>query len=648
MKLKRIVLRSWGPIDLLELEFPASFGVIYGRNERGKTSIMEAVLLSLANSPEEVFSYLRKHEDFVGTSSLELILPDGRVVRRSYPSKRRGTDKVDRIRLMFFWPGEAYQKGLVQDMLTGLILPQEILSWNPLKGLGVEDVREGRIAGAQRGRFREYTQLKRELERVKREEEKFYSLSLLDLLELEDRAKEITVELERLALAKRGLAGRLYQELDEVERELSSLPEEAVRSAVAIKEALDRLTALRKGLEERLKGVISQEEIAWWRSLLSQLRESEGNRYKFLLVGAGVGLILAFILPWWWARLMVGALSLVALFFALRFRRDEEVLSLARERSGREFVNRTQLEEFVKELEKEVERARTIEAQISELRGEEEKEKIRLRSLIGDEGLEEFLRRYQEKKRSLEGRRRELLEALSRLGVKKEEAGGEKGDYDEERERKLQEELERVRMELERRRVEVEGFLSSLAVRYGLSDWTVKEVFVSLKREKRELEARIKELAVEFVSAVAWNRVLSDLRRRQYEEVSEVLNQERFKEYLDIFSSGKLLPEKIKVSEEDVFFFMPTGQEYRFSMLSAGARHQVLFAFKSALLERIYPEGRFVLLDDAFLFSDDDRLKENLRALLRLTEMGWQVIYLTSDGQTRDYLKELGAEEICL
>ncbi len=649
MKLRRILIRNWGPIDILDLTFPSNLGIIYGKNEKGKTSIMEAVLLSLSGSPEQVFTYLRKGEEFVGNCSLELSLSDGRIVRREYPSKRKRVNKVERVRLLFSWPGEAYQGNLAKDMLTGLILPQEILVWNPIKGLGVDDIRDGRLIGFQRGKFKEYLRLKKELDALQREEERFYALSLSDVVELEDKVNRIEKDLSVLLLAKKALARELYRELDEVENELRALPEEKVQKILAIKQAMEKLKSLRLGLEDRLKLMVSQEDLLWWQSLLEQRGRLDGWKGKIALIGAGILLILSVLAPWWWLR-VIGSVSVLILgFFVWRIINVKKGLRIAEEQAGRKFVSWDQVEDFVSRLEKERAQAVAIETQISDLRAEEEKEKMRLVSLVGSEEADDFLQNHQIKKQRLERRRKELLERLSSLGIRREDTeDGVVGNYDERQERMLREELESAKRELDKRRAENEGFLSSMAIRFGLTDWTVKELFVGLKREKQELENRIKELAIEFVSAVAWRRVLSELKGQQYQKVTETLNEARFKDYLSLFSGGRFVPERIKALEEDIIFRMPEGKEYRFSLLSAGARHQVLFAVKSALLERIYPETRFIILDDAFIFSDTERLNEALLALSRLSKVGWQVIYLTIDERARDILAELGAEVICL
>ncbi len=651
MKLRRILIRNWGPLNLLDLKLSSGLTVIYGKNEMGKTSIMEAVLLSLAGSPKEIFPYLRKDERFTGACSIEIDLPNGRVVRREYPSKRKASDKVERIRLLFSWPGEAYQPGLAKDLVTGLLLPQEILSWNPIKGLGIDGIREGRLVGFQRGKYREYTRLKEELKAIQREEDRFYSLSLTEVLKLEDRIRDLDKRLSEVLLAKKIRARFLYQRLDEIEKALSALPEDKIQRVLAVRETVERFVALRQGLEDRLKGMISQQEFLWWKSLLSQRKTDFKVVGGILLIGIGIGLlVLSFLSGWlrWIGLLMVAG---VIMFF-LQWVSEKMVLRRVHRLTGKSFLSWGQLEDFIRELEKEREQAKAIEVQISELRSEEERERAKLMRWIGEGDVDVFLREYQEKRKFLERQRKELLEELSRLGVKREEAMdvllSDDVEYSEKEEMTLRAEIERLRQELERRRAENEGFLSSLAVRFGLSGWTIKELFVALKKEKQGLEEELKNMVIEFVGAIAWTRVLDNLRVDQHKEVSRVLNEERFGDYLRLFSGGRFCPRKIEVQEEDVLFWMQDGTEYAFSLLSAGVRHQVLFAFKSALLEKIYPEGRFIILDDTFLFSDRDRLKDGLSNLRRLVEKNWQIIYLTSDDRTRDILARFGADVICL
>ena len=73
-----------------------------------------------------------------------------------------------------------------------------------------------------------------------------------------------------------------------------------------------------------------------------------------------------------------------------------------------------------------------------------------------------------------------------------------------------------------------------------------------------------------------------------------------------------------------------TGREFSVEELGTGARAQLYLAIRLSLTRRIFQdEPAFLLLDDPFTNCDDMRKKELIRALVKLSEKGWQTIYIT-------------------
>ena len=83
--------------------------------------------------------------------------------------------------------------------------------------------------------------------------------------------------------------------------------------------------------------------------------------------------------------------------------------------------------------------------------------------------------------------------------------------------------------------------------------------------------------------------------------------------------------------------------DYPLAGLSTGAQEQILFAlrigFARKLLQR---ETSFLILDDAFQYSDWQRRNLLVGKMRELAEAGWQIIYFTMDDHIRDLFDSVG------
>jgi uncharacterized protein YhaN len=100
---------------------------------------------------------------------------------------------------------------------------------------------------------------------------------------------------------------------------------------------------------------------------------------------------------------------------------------------------------------------------------------------------------------------------------------------------------------------------------------------------------------------------------------------------------------RVSVEKRDFAVTDLSGKKYDVEELSSGARDQLLLCFRIAALRKVYPEGAFLVLDDAFIFADWHRRERLAQLVKQFVEQGNQVIYLTSDNHTRDLFAGFGA-----
>jgi DNA repair exonuclease SbcCD ATPase subunit len=83
------------------------------------------------------------------------------------------------------------------------------------------------------------------------------------------------------------------------------------------------------------------------------------------------------------------------------------------------------------------------------------------------------------------------------------------------------------------------------------------------------------------------------------------------------------------------------GRVYSVEELSSGTRDQLLLATRIGLAQRLLPQPGFLVLDDAFLFSDVTREVILINALKKFQAKGWQIIYLTVSPHTKELFEEI-------
>jgi len=90
---------------------------------------------------------------------------------------------------------------------------------------------------------------------------------------------------------------------------------------------------------------------------------------------------------------------------------------------------------------------------------------------------------------------------------------------------------------------------------------------------------------------------------------------------------------------EKIVVCRPTGETFSVEKLSRGARDQLYLSIRVALGQMLL-EGKsgFFLMDDAFISSDDKRIKPQIGLLKKISEMGWQIVYFSAKRETIDLL----------
>jgi uncharacterized protein YhaN len=83
------------------------------------------------------------------------------------------------------------------------------------------------------------------------------------------------------------------------------------------------------------------------------------------------------------------------------------------------------------------------------------------------------------------------------------------------------------------------------------------------------------------------------------------------------------------------------GKTWDFQDLSTGTRDQLLTVLRLALAEKRLQGKGFLIFDDALVTSDRTRLREQMEMLGRLTQAGWQILFMTAQDEVRQEAERL-------
>ncbi len=208
---------------------------------------------------------------------------------------------------------------------------------------------------------------------------------------------------------------------------------------------------------------------------------------------------------------------------------------------------------------------------------------------------------------------------------------------------KSRQELEEIREKLEKFEKATNSLKISLLTMIEeekSEDISVQEVIDISKKKLMELKEKRDEIKSYIISG---NLIIKTIEKMKGEEeyfIKEALNSRKIRENLKNltgnYTSFDIDEGKILVKNEF--------EEYLVRDLSSGAREQVLLSLRIGFLERYFKEdGLFLILDDAFIFSDNFRKKNILKTLEKLVGKNWQILYFTMDTFTKNlFLKEYG------
>ncbi len=651
IKLKKLHIAHWGPVEKMEIEFN-SLTVIFGENEKGKTSITEAILSCLPQAWQA--EAIRKGREFSGSAALSIDLKGKTIsLKKGMPPRSMPPG----LRQMEPWIARLFvaragnlaitekDKG-IYEYLCSLAMPRELSNWDVLSGAKDTKISSGRLIGPNRGAFKTISMLKTELNRIKEALALFNKVSLARLYALEHKKDALEKELIYLRERKKSYARYLLDKINALQEKLEDFPDEKINELIAIEsqlfsvrrriqknqEAVDQIKCPREK-EEKIKNLV-----AAWDSIQSKPQRPAIFISIALLCLSAWPLFAAHSTIMKFAALIL-AFGAVAFAFTAGARqstqkKEQHIIRQLSSLAGEEIITIEQAKSLLElEAEKRI-RTQQIEEGLAILLAEEEKLRRQTMALGANSNkISEYI--YEIKKRKamiqnqLNNLRREFyklnIEEQNLLGVEPLEDG-----FSLEKESGLEKELAKIQEEYEEQKTGLSAILSSISQLSGVEkSQRLKDMLIRIQDLKQNLESEIKEKAAELAAKVMWDKVKSEIQEEAESIAQNIMGSNLFRENFNAFTAD-IYKDWDFILEEGKLILTDGLRQYDFQLLSSGAKQQLLLALRASIIEHSIGKA-FLILDDTLQFTDYKRRPSAVNTLCELSKNGWQIIYMTMD-----------------
>ena len=154
-----------------------------------------------------------------------------------------------------------------------------------------------------------------------------------------------------------------------------------------------------------------------------------------------------------------------------------------------------------------------------------------------------------------------------------------------------------------------------------------------LSRIKQDAEERLARKKSEIIGKHMVSCAVSELREQEEEKLLKRLASPSIIKPLQAVTASY---NSISMEDDQLLLSTDTAA-YPFSLLSTGAMEQVLLCLRMGIASDLAGDDpMFILLDDAFQYSDWERREQLADQVMAYALNGWQVFYFTMDDHLRD------------
>ena len=681
VSIREISVQNLGPHSQLSFQL-GKLNLIFGHNENGKTFLVEFIIRSLFKHTTPW--NLRKQEargkvilEGLADEPVEFWPSSEQKIEDFWEITRPGLPP-DFSRLLVVKGAEVdiaaeADGGIDATVLKRLLSNREILDHiqkRISKTVRESKIQSGLLTGPKRGEMSARQDLEKENKRIFGLFERINkAYSGGERKTLEERKCKLEEWRDQMLRAKRFLAYKSAQEIKHLEAEKNRTSTEQILAVRSQLSHYRRMVAeYRQKQQEQKKAAEQSGHYEWLKSAREVYQNNLGAEVAqpplFFLVAAIILLLNAAVLSFLSMPVYAaGAIALGGLVGFLYFTKSRKLLRHATEKQEIENLKATFEKYFgspltslpdilgqLEKLEQDYNIARVLAQQLKDDLAQlhTDKRKIdeafqNLTSERPEPGSWDGVLQQQEKKaRALEARLRDRELFLAQLDVAVSDYLNDDPEvkYNREELEKIQKELEDVRelVEAENRNL---ASLKQLVCQETEDDisasWEI--ILANLQKRSQQILQDYKAITAEIAGKILVNEVVEELRKDEESKILAGLRspevQTPIYQVTNRYHSVDLQGEKLVASDQYNTFDLAD--------LSTGAQEQVLLALRIGFAARLMQgDSLFLILDDAFQYSDWRRRKLLVDKVAELAENGWQIIYFSMDDNIRTLFDRRG------
>ncbi|TEU00649.1 MAG: hypothetical protein E3J30_02340 [Anaerolineales bacterium] len=672
--IEEINVQDLGPIADLQIKFKL-FNLVYGKNERGKTYLVEFILKSLFKSAAKW--------------DLRALSPSGRVLVSGLEDDLTSFSPSSKPKIEDFW--EEWKEGIPVNMAKLLVVKgaelsmvegspgginkaiiKEYLSSEVIldaiqlkisKTVQDSSIENGTINGANRGEIKTRRELHDRLgvlDELFEEVDEVYSGGHRQSLNKELAEHEELFQ--ALNKAKRYQAHKIYRQIQELMKGKISLSREQLESLKEDYREYRRNSEEISRKKEELGGLEdNRSHFEWLKNAIPVYEKRESSVHEraknIFLILAALSLIGSILFGFFNQPIpatffiLLGSI-LVGFYIRQLMTQVERAVDIDEiRRISNEFEER-----FSKKL--------TNLPMMVTLKGEMEAGYYRSQSLVQE--IEELQRKIHGLEIGIQEELNELSEtvwekakwgdAIKELGIKLNNLEQqihqrelelsnldvEPSDYIEEdpglnyeksRLMDLEENLTRIRDEITFEVTKL-GTLKQRICQETGDDISIEweDLLHNLKMKRQEICRDYKQITSVILAKILVTKEINKIREQEDAQIRESLKSNVVTDPLYQITKRY---HKIDL-EDDLLIVSDPYNDFPLTDLSTGAQEQVLLALRIGFAQKIMGQDRaFLILDDAFQHADWERRRWLLEEVVNLAKQGWQIIYFTMDDHIR-------------